>query len=132
MTNNNWVRAVVGLAFRAGLLLAAGGVGAQASVKYRFDVVPQYSAAELQQGWLPLLTRISRDTGITLELKISASNPKFEAELVKGLPDFAYMNPYHAVMARQAQGYVPLLRDSKALVTSWWCGATAPISRCRT
>lgn len=111
-----WVKTFVGQACCAGLLVAATGLGAEAPAKYRFDVVPQYSATELHQDWLPLLARISRDTGIALELKTSASIPKFEAEFVKGLPDFAYMNPYHAVMARQAQGYVPLLRDSKALV----------------
>ena len=32
-----------------------------------------------------------------------------------GEPDFAYMNPYHQVMSRRTQGYIPLVRDSEAL-----------------
>jgi phosphonate transport system substrate-binding protein len=35
--------------------------------------------------------------------------------VLAGAPDFAYMNPYHQVMARKAQGYIPLVRDSKPL-----------------
>lgn len=97
-------------------LLLAGSVGAQQpAVTYTFSVVPQYSPAQLHREWLPLIERISRESGVRLELKIAASIPKFEAEFAKGIPDFAYMNPYHAVMAKRAQGYLPLLRDSKPL-----------------
>lgn len=97
------------------LLLLAGTACAQTSGTYAFAVVPQYSATELYKDWAPLLERISRQTGVRLELKIATSIPKFEAEFIKGTPDFAYMNPYHAVLAKQAHGYVPLLRDSKPL-----------------
>lgn len=88
---------------------------AQAPAKFTFAVVPQYSAIELHNDWAPVLQRISREAGITLELKVATSIPKFESDFLKGTPDFAYMNPYHAVMARKAQAYVPLLRDSKPL-----------------
>lgn len=112
---NAWTQTVCTSSCWIGLLLAATGASAQTPAKYRFEVVPQYNATDLHKDWLPLLARISRDTGITLELKLSPSIPKFEDEFGKGTPDFAYMNPYHAVMARQAQGYVPLVRDSKPL-----------------
>ena len=88
---------------------------AQTPERYTFAVVPQFSISELHKDWAPLLQRLTKDTGLTLELKIAPSIPKFEAEFLKGTPDFAYMNPYHAVMARQAEGYIPLVRDSKPL-----------------
>jgi phosphonate transport system substrate-binding protein len=34
-----------------------------------------------------------------------------EIDLVNGRVDFAYMNPYQFLMARKAQGYLPLVRD---------------------
>ncbi|MFA7279931.1 MAG: phosphate/phosphite/phosphonate ABC transporter substrate-binding protein [Sterolibacterium sp.] len=102
-------------------LLAIGGAGTRAAetqqpvTTYTFSVVPQYAPAQLHREWFPLIDRISRESGVKLELKIAASIPKFEAEFAKGLPDFAYMNPYHAVMAKHEQGYLPILRDSKML-----------------
>jgi len=98
-----------------GWALMALNATAQTPAKYSFAVVPQYSAIELHKDWAPLLARLAKDTGFTLELKIAASIPLFETSFLKGEPDFAYMNPYHAVMAKKAQAYVPLLRDSKPL-----------------
>ena len=83
--------------------------------RFTFSVVPQFSTAELHKDWAPLLQRLSKDTGLNFELRLLPSIPKFEADFLKGAPDFAYLNPYHAVMARQAEGYVPLVRDSKPL-----------------
>jgi phosphonate transport system substrate-binding protein len=106
----------VGVAALALALLCAGAQAqTSAPLKYTFSVVPQFTAIELHKDWSPLLARLSKDTGLTLELKIAQSIPAFEASFLKGEPDFVYMNPYHAVMARKAQAYVPLLRDSKPL-----------------
>ncbi len=33
--------------------------------------------------------------------------------MYKGLPDFAFMNSFHQVVAKKKQGYIPLLRDAK-------------------
>lgn len=101
--------------YAAVCLLFATEAVAQAPERYTFAVVPQYSATELYKDWAPLLQRISRDSGVPLDLKIAASIPKFESEFSKGIPDFAYLNPYHAVMAKRSHGYVPILRDSKPL-----------------
>ena len=78
-------------------------------------VVPQFTAVQIHKDWTPFIERVSRDSGVALTLKIYQSIPKFEADLVKGVPDFAFMNPYHEVMARRAAGYQPLVRDSKPL-----------------
>ena len=109
------IRAVrAGLCF-AGLVLATHVSGVRAADKYQFAVVPQYGATELHTDWTPVLKRLSRELGVELELRIASSIPRFEAEFLKGTPDFVYLNPYHAVMAHQSQGYLPLLRDSKPL-----------------
>ena len=97
------------------LLGSAGAASAQSPLKYSVSVVPQFSPTQLHQEWAPVLARLSQDTGMTLELKVSPTIPLFEAEFLKGAPDFAYMNPYHAVMAKQAHGYQPLLRDRQGL-----------------
>jgi phosphonate transport system substrate-binding protein len=102
-------------------VVVLGGLGSQASAQapaspvYSVAVVPQFPAADVHRDWTPLLERLSRDTGLTLVLKISTSIPRFETEVLAGTPDFAFMNPYHEVMAMRAQGYLPLVRDSKLL-----------------
>lgn len=82
---------------------------------YSLSVVPQFPASEIHRDWTPLLERLTKDTGITLSMTLSANIPRFEADLLEGHPDFAYMNPYHQVMAAKAQGYIPLVRSSKPL-----------------
>ncbi len=82
---------------------------------YVLSVVPQFPAAELHRDWAPPLERVAHEAGLNLSLKLATSIPRFEAELMAGFPDFAFMNPYHAVMAMKAQGYLPLVRDSKPL-----------------
>ena len=105
--------ALAGLAGAAALPAHAQGAAERST--YVLAVVPQFPAAELHRDWTPLLERLQRDTGITLTLKLTQTIPKFEVDLLSGGPDFAFMNPYHAVMAMREQGYLPLLRDGKPL-----------------
>lgn len=88
---------------------------ANAADVYTFSVVPQYNVVQLHTEWTPVLQRISRETGVKFELVLSSSAPKFERALLKGEPDFSLANPYHAVTAKKAQGYIPLLRNANAL-----------------
>ncbi len=82
---------------------------------YQVYVVPQFQAAELQRVWAPILERVGQEAGVRLSLKLVKDIPSFEAELAAGRPDFAYMNPFHQVLAQESQGYVPLLRERKLL-----------------
>jgi ABC-type phosphate/phosphonate transport system substrate-binding protein len=84
-----------------------------APVAYTFSVEPQYTAVDLGRRWTPLLMRLEKDTGIPLQLRLNKSIPAFESEVLAGIPDFAYLNPYQAVMARRGQGYSPILRGSR-------------------
>lgn len=82
---------------------------------YSFAVVPQFPVVEVFRSWRPLLDALEAETGHKFELKTSENIPKFEASFLAAEPDFVYMNPYHAVMAHRAGGYIPLVRSSEAL-----------------
>lgn len=90
--------------------LAAAAAGEER--RYTLSVVPQFPAVEIHRSWSPVVERLQRGSGLHLDLKTHAGIPAFEEDFLQGRSDFAYMNPYHAVMARRAQGYVPLVRDS--------------------
>lgn len=76
-------------------------------------VVPQLSPAQLYVRWAPVLEKVGYTAGICFDLIIVRTIPDFERELLNGKPNFAFMNPYHQVMAHQAKGYFPLLADGK-------------------
>ncbi|MEW5768860.1 MAG: phosphate/phosphite/phosphonate ABC transporter substrate-binding protein [Pseudomonadota bacterium] len=95
------------------IALAAGDAGAART--YTLAIVPQYTAVDIGMRWAPVIERIRAETGIELQLHTTPSIPAFEAEMLKGIPDFAFMNPYHMVMAAKAQGYRPLVRSTQAL-----------------
>jgi phosphonate transport system substrate-binding protein len=78
----------------------ASCLGEQNTTKvYTFDVVPQLTAAKIYTTWSPLLQRVGQDAGLCFELRVSATIPEFEQKLLKGEPEFVFLNPYHAVLA---------------------------------
>lgn len=85
------------------------------SQRFIFGVVPQFEPEYIYSAWNPVLKEISKILNIQLELKIYKTIPEFEKAFLAGEFDFAYMNPYHAVMAKKAQGYIPLIRDRTPL-----------------
>lgn len=85
---------------------------ANAEQKYSVGVVPQFEARRIAEIWQPILDEVSRLSGIDLDLKTSSSIPVFEKQLSEGEFDFAYMNPYIAILANTRQGYTPLVRDT--------------------
>jgi phosphonate transport system substrate-binding protein len=78
-------------------------------------VVPQFTSLQIHKDWTPFLERLSRDSGVPLKLKTYQRIPDFEADMLKGVPDLVFMNPYHQVMAKRAAGYIPLVRDNNPL-----------------
>lgn len=100
--------------FAALATAAALAVGAPASAQppeYSFAVVPQFTPETIFETWGPVLDRVGALAGVKLKLVTYRSIPEFERSFQRGDPDFAYLNPYHALMANAAQGYVPFLRD---------------------
>jgi phosphonate transport system substrate-binding protein len=97
-------------------LILNGAIAADSGKSsYSIAVVPQYRAEEIHRDWTPVLERLRAATGASFSLRIAADIPAFEDSVLAGEADFAYMNPYHQVMARRAQGFIPLVRDSKPL-----------------
>lgn len=83
----------------------------QAQTTYTMGVVPQFEARKLVGIWQPILDALKQRTGIQIRLEGAKDIPEFEVRLARGDFDFAYMNPYHALVAGRDQGYVPLVRD---------------------
>jgi phosphonate transport system substrate-binding protein len=104
----------VGVRLIAALLVATGLLVTNPSLAetYAVGVVPQFNARTLQSIWTPILQELERRTGHTFELRGSKSISAFEKQFMAGEFDFAYMNPYHFILARKTQGYLPLVRDT--------------------
>ncbi len=83
---------------------------------YTLGVVPQFTPIEIHERWGPLVKELEKRTNLNFELRTFRSIPEFEQAFLKGKLDFAFMNPYHEVMAYKAQRYRPLVRDTKPLV----------------
>ena len=93
------------------LLLITLSLTSRAEVEYRFGVVPQFEPRQLAAIWVPILHELERRTGLLLTMTGAPRIPDFEEDFRQGRFDFAYMNPYHSLMAAEAQGYEPLVRD---------------------
>lgn len=97
------------------LLLATLKTAIAAPPTYSVAIVPQFSPQQILAEWQPILKRVGDEAGVTLEMRFPSSIPAFETAFLHGDPDFIFGNPYHMVMARRKQGYIPLVRDEKLL-----------------
>ena len=87
------------------------GGSAWAQQSFGFGVVPQFEARKLASIWVPVLRELEKRTGYKFKMIGSENIPDFEVDFLGGKLDFAYMNPYHAMLAGRKQGYIPLVRD---------------------
>ncbi len=78
---------------------------------YTVGIVPQFDSRQLFRVWRPILDAVSERTGLRFRIRGAPSIPEFEKEFLNGTFDFAYMNPYHMLLAHNQQQYVPLVRD---------------------
>lgn len=104
------------LVFLTALLVTWSTLEAQEPVHngeavYSFGVVPQFEQRKLFRIWRPILDELERRTKLTFQLVGSPKIPVFEQKFMTGVYDFAYMNPYHILIAKDKQGYEPLVRD---------------------
>lgn len=109
--------AVLGLvALLAGPAMAESATdpGTDEACTLHLGVVPQFEQRRLTAVWQPIAAALSARIDCDVTLHGSNSIPEFEAEFSEGKFDFAYMNPYHAVMAHNAQGYVPVIRSDES------------------
>jgi len=96
---------------------------------YTLSVVPQFTPVDIGLRWSPLLAHLEKETGISLQLRVTDRMPGFEADFLAGLPDFIYLNPWHMVMAMKAHGYVPLVRGGDPLNGILVADRNGPIKR---
>lgn len=80
---------------------------------YSVFIVPQSLTSDTFARWSPFLERLGHATGQCYDLRLSATIPEFERALLSGQADYAFANPYHEVMAKSKQGYLPLIRDDR-------------------
>lgn len=92
---------------------AASCLGRAGGPRWRVGIVPQLPPREIAASWTPVLKDVGEQSGQCFELVIPTSIPLFEKQLQDGGFDFAFLNPYHQVMARQRLGLIPLVRDGK-------------------
>lgn len=78
---------------------------------YVFGIVPQFEANKLRKIWQPIVNYLEEETGYNFRIKGSPTIPDFESEFMQGDFDFAYMNPYHIMLANKQKGYIPLVKD---------------------
>ncbi|MDP2833360.1 MAG: phosphate/phosphite/phosphonate ABC transporter substrate-binding protein [Pseudomonadota bacterium] len=96
---------------------------------YTLSVVPQFTPVDIGLRWSPLLAYLEKEAGVSLQLRVQERIPKFETDFLAGVPDFVFLNPWHAVMAMKAHGYVPLVRGGDMLNGILVVDRTGPIKR---
>ncbi len=109
--------------FRAALMFVLGvflflpdGIRAE-NTSYTLAVIPQLKPSELHSKWSPFVKKLSEEVGVNIQISTYyPSITKFDDDLKKGVPDFAFMNPYEAAVTGKSPGYIPLVRDKKPLV----------------
>lgn len=76
-------------------------------------IVPQQSPLKLFRVWTPIAEYLSNEVDHKIVFKTEKSIPAFEKELYNGKYDFAYMNPYHFIVANSRQNYQAMVRADK-------------------
>ena len=93
---------------------AAACLGKAGGRQWRVGVVPQVPPREIVASWTPLLREVGKRSGQCFLLVVAPTIPAFEQQLRSGSLDFAFLNPYHQVMAHRWQGFIPLVRDGQS------------------
>jgi len=105
-------RLVLGILSALTVLWAGAAIAAET---YSFAVAPQFERRRLVEIWMPVVESVSARTGLDLRLTTAPSVADFERQLAAGAFDFVYANPYHILVERDRQGYIPLVRDQTPL-----------------
>ncbi len=87
----------------------------EAKSTLRMLIVPQFPATEIHENWGRVLNGLKNAGLPNIELFFAKDINEFESWFKAGKADLIYCNPYHMVMAKKAQGYLPLIRDEKPL-----------------
>lgn len=91
-------------------------LSARADRVYTFGVVPQFEPRKLANIWIPILGELTKRTGLQFKMVGAVNIPGFEKNFMNEVYDFAYMNPYHAMLVIKEDKYIPLIRDGGRLL----------------
>ena len=115
----------------AAVAVHAPGVAAQQA--HSFYVLNQRSVALTAEYWNPILTHVSRKSGVPLELKLTKTAREGNAIAEKGNYDFLYTNHFFTP-ERDRLGYKVIARAPPAPESGRksWCRRIRRFKRCRT
>lgn len=82
---------------------------------YILAVVPSAPPVATHAAWTPFVEALSKETARDFTLKVYEKMSDFEADFESGIPDFIFASPTQTVLARKAQGYIPLVRSSRLI-----------------
>src|SRR3954471_21418973 len=91
--------------------IALNSQGAAAQQSYSFNVLNQRSIALTAQYWNPILTYVSRKSGVPLQLKLAKTAQEGNAIAEKGGYDFLYTNHFFTP-ERDGLGYKVIARPA--------------------
>ncbi len=111
-------------------LLASLPALAQTNLQtFTLSVVPQFTPVDIGQRWTPLLRQLEAETGYRFQLRLLDKIPRFEFDFLAGIPDLVFLNPYHMLIAADAQGYIPLVRGTDPLIGILVAAQDGPIKK---
>jgi phosphonate transport system substrate-binding protein len=84
---------------------------------YSFYIVPQQAISDTYVAWAPVLEKVGKKLGVCFDLHVPLTIPSFESNLSSGVPDFAFMNPFHLFHNKSPKAYLPLIADSQNKLT---------------
>jgi phosphonate transport system substrate-binding protein len=67
----------------------------------------------MYERWLPLIEKISEDTGLQFKIRVYDHVFEFEKKLMDGLFDFVYLHSAQEAQAYAHQKYIPMIRSER-------------------
>jgi len=93
---------------------------------YSIAVIPSAPPVTLHRLWAPFVEQLTRETGLVFQLKMYEKMAEFERDIWSGSPDFIFSSPIQTVVARNANGYVPLVRGGKQIAVGLFVRTDSP------
>jgi phosphonate transport system substrate-binding protein len=119
------------LLIAAFILPAISPVPAADTPRYTFAVPPLKPLLTTHANWSPFVEQLGRETGLDFELKLYETMDEFEEDIARGRPDFAFLHSVQVVAAKTAQGYIPIVRNSRPVAGSFVVRKDSPIKSVR-
>jgi phosphonate transport system substrate-binding protein len=123
-----WLRGLAACALTVGV---APRVLHAAPRTYTLAVVPHLLPLAAHRDWTPIAEELGQALQTRVEVVPYRSIPQFEAAVMQGAADFAYMNPYHMLVANRKLGYLPLVRSSHPLTGILLVRQDSPVKNVR-